>query len=826
MKNIILLFAMVMPFISMAQCDGDIYATFNVAEEPGYDPNTHFMWGKAVHLLDDHWDCKDQMEEYDGGGQAQLRLYTWSMSGGVSVPANANINGQSWNLHNGTYNSGYDLWSQWVAIDGIAEYVKANYPNYLDNLGRFWCEIWVPIRKSGLNNQYTYYHLYLGIWTDYRVKQIGQNWSCEGDQVDFNTKYESPFGTLINQNVTALSPPYTPTSTNGVYNTGNIGTSLTDTAWFNVSGSYIIPTENMNPNDWPFAPQMLQCFYDFNGGSWAQTSLGEIKTLYIDKTFKYIAYNMPTAVQSSGYPSPMYDNDPSINLNSYWGAEGYTGYQWSGGGVTYNSGTNQYWFSPSVGAGVHQVTLSLNNNDKCYNEITSNIPVTQYPGTPNKPRINYIASFDYSSDSAISTGSCLAPTFYDFSTGTTYTDLSFYERHKYLCPKSTEDSIELFILSPSASLTYEWKINVDGLEQTLGGGVSKKVRRLQNPLPNTGTRYKETVYFRSKNIVNNYSPWEYVVLDYPVIVYDTINPNSTTSLYYLDTVCHNGNINYAVANQYLTNSAYLGESYQNVSNPTYYLKYNYTDWNSNSNSLYSGNFTYDWNSPNKLDTFRIVENGVMRSPLSTCWVNWDYCDCEVRTLDVLAVKSPEITNVNLSSTNLTVGEYVQLSATVQYQGTPWFYFDTLSYPYVGNNVWATVIGDTGVRNLYVHAVDNYGCYDDSTFNNLFHVNGYVFSYDPFVDSIMGNSVPVINCLNYDNANNYIITPNSDGINDVLEVCETRHYEIVIIDRWGNVVMELKDESLVNMNDLAKATYYYRLKIESLDDKQGFIEIVK
>src|SRR6218665_1526293 len=152
-------------------CDGNIQSSINVAEEPGLSPNRHFMWGRATKLIADAHGCNDNMEEYGGGGAMTAMIYTTSWGGGIVLPGTANINGTLHNLQNGTYNSGYDLYSQWLAIDAVAEFIKQSYPSYIDAQGRFIIDVNVPCRKDGAlhNNQFTYYHHTLIVWTDYRI---------------------------------------------------------------------------------------------------------------------------------------------------------------------------------------------------------------------------------------------------------------------------------------------------------------------------------------------------------------------------------------------------------------------------------------------------------------------------------------------------------------------------------------------------------------------------------------------------------------------------------------------------------------------------------
>lgn len=828
MKKSILLLCLPLLFINKVSgqgCDDDIQTVFNLSEGAISGAHVVFSWGKATKLIADHYDCKDKMEEYAGGGAMQAFLYNTSWGGGVNVPTSANISGQTWNLIQGSFNSGYSWTQQVLDVDAIAAYTKLNYPQYIDGSGRFILDVLVPVRKGGVNNQFTYYHHALIIWTNYRINQLSPNFSCEGDTVNFNQLFTtSP--TFQNVTVTA-SAPFQATPTPGVYVGGNLGSTLNQSATFSATGTYTIPTENMTPASYPHAGFVVSCFFYWNNGGWNQASLSNLKTLHLNRTFNYTLYNRPSAMQTGTYPSPLWNNDPAFLINSNWSAEGFTSYIWSGGAVLYDSGSNLYSFTPSVGAGQHTITLTLDNAGKCQTTIESSVIVQTYPGTPAKPRLDYLSSFDYSTDSAIRAGGCLAPGYYDFNSGGFVVDASLYERHKYLCPREPEDSMELFILSPQSNLTYYWKRVVNGLEMDLGSGTSKKIVRMHDPAPNVGTTYKEYVFFRSKNIVNNYSPWEYVELEYPVIPYVSVMPNSPTSLYLIDTICHDSGSSYQVFNNLLTSESFLGFDYTNVGGQQNYIRsYEYSDWNSSSTLNNSGNFTYDWIGT-KIDTFSISESAKLRTPLSSCWVDFDWCKCKIRDLDVVAVKNPEITSISGSADSLDVGEYGFFDVNIDWNGSAQWYLDSVGPPYNGNSIVLTGFGSQGDRDMYIIARDVYGCFDDTLRAQIFYVNGLTFTYTPVVDSVNapGFSEEQV-CISVEKGGNVILTPNSDGLNDLINICEYRDYSMQIFDRWGNLVMNPTNQSQIDLSELSKSTYYYILKNAVGERFSGFIEIIK
>ncbi|MEN9699421.1 MAG: hypothetical protein RLZZ301_619 [Bacteroidota bacterium] len=85
----------------------------------------------------------------------------------------------------------------------------------------------------------------------------------------------------------------------------------------------------------------------------------------------------------------------------------------------------------------------------------------------------------------------------------------------------------------------------------------------------------------------------------------------------------------------------------------------------------------------------------------------------------------------------------------------------------------------------------------------------------------------------------VFTPNGDGINDVvvLPYPSFKHYDIQIVNRWGQLIWELTDQQGVAVWDgidfngqlHTDGVYFYRLKGEMLGgtqiDKQGFIHLV-
>jgi gliding motility-associated-like protein len=81
----------------------------------------------------------------------------------------------------------------------------------------------------------------------------------------------------------------------------------------------------------------------------------------------------------------------------------------------------------------------------------------------------------------------------------------------------------------------------------------------------------------------------------------------------------------------------------------------------------------------------------------------------------------------------------------------------------------------------------------------------------------------------------VITANSDGINDILQInplfqnCST--FELLIHNRWGHLVFKSTSSDVffsgndLDGNVLQEGVYFYYLKTE-IGDKQGAISIIK
>jgi gliding motility-associated-like protein len=81
--------------------------------------------------------------------------------------------------------------------------------------------------------------------------------------------------------------------------------------------------------------------------------------------------------------------------------------------------------------------------------------------------------------------------------------------------------------------------------------------------------------------------------------------------------------------------------------------------------------------------------------------------------------------------------------------------------------------------------------------------------------------------------NNVFSPNGDGINEYWVIDNLMFYpqnELVVINRWGNEVLTLKNyQNDWNGSDLSEGTYFYILKVEMCDGEHtmnGYVTILR
>lgn len=146
------------------------------------------------------------------------------------------------------------------------------------------------------------------------------------------------------------------------------------------------------------------------------------------------------------------------------------------------------------------------------------------------------------------------------------------------------------------------------------------------------------------------------------------------------------------------------------------------------------------------------------------------------------------------------------------QSWTWIFPDSSSTYFQSTNQ-SIIFGTGGPQEIGLVLVDNLGCIDTA------FLTVYVSDPDIWVPNVF--------------------TPNGDGINDIvtLPYPSFKRYDIQILNRWGNLVFELKDQTGIAVWDgydfngqlHTDGVFFYKLKGEMLGgtliDKHGFIHLV-
>ena len=107
----------------------------------------------------------------------------------------------------------------------------------------------------------------------------------------------------------------------------------------------------------------------------------------------------------------------------------------------------------------------------------------------------------------------------------------------------------------------------------------------------------------------------------------------------------------------------------------------------------------------------------------------------------------------------------------------------------------------------------------------------------FYEDTLYYTLNVVNCPNTGSSNSFlvpnVITPNSDGINDLFEVANLpENTEVLILNRWGNVVFSSTnyqnnwDGKDTMGNELVNGVYTYKFTTESGKEGYGFVHLIR
>ena len=107
----------------------------------------------------------------------------------------------------------------------------------------------------------------------------------------------------------------------------------------------------------------------------------------------------------------------------------------------------------------------------------------------------------------------------------------------------------------------------------------------------------------------------------------------------------------------------------------------------------------------------------------------------------------------------------------------------------------------------------------------------------FYEDTLYYTLNVVNCPNTGSSNSFlvpnVITPNSDGINDLFEIQNLpENTEVIILNRWGNVVFSSANYQNnwngidISGKDLVDGVYTYKFKMESGTIGHGFVHLIR
>ncbi|MEX1193422.1 MAG: gliding motility-associated C-terminal domain-containing protein [Brumimicrobium sp.] len=160
-------------------------------------------------------------------------------------------------------------------------------------------------------------------------------------------------------------------------------------------------------------------------------------------------------------------------------------------------------------------------------------------------------------------------------------------------------------------------------------------------------------------------------------------------------------------------------------------------------------------------------------------------------------------------------------------------------PIIDTNNWTKIEGDFIADGLEEYLTIGY--FRDTPYMDTIKLQeGFYLGAFYYVDSISLHEVGVVSgesCEAAEIAFPNIITPNSDNSNDFIDA--SKYFaitdEIVILNRWGNVIRILTEEQPIwdgttrNGKDCTEGVYFYKFQYDWSDkikEKSGFIHLVR
>jgi gliding motility-associated-like protein len=118
-------------------------------------------------------------------------------------------------------------------------------------------------------------------------------------------------------------------------------------------------------------------------------------------------------------------------------------------------------------------------------------------------------------------------------------------------------------------------------------------------------------------------------------------------------------------------------------------------------------------------------------------------------------------------------------------------------------------------------------FSEISFNYINELTGNAIAAYYYIDDILLTEID----LNIPN----IFTPNNDGVNDLFEINlnfqDFENTQLVIINRWGNIVFDSKTSNSFSWDGnsgnqkCTEGVYFYVFKTD-LIEKKGFIELIR
>ena len=151
--------------------------------------------------------------------------------------------------------------------------------------------------------------------------------------------------------------------------------------------------------------------------------------------------------------------------------------------------------------------------------------------------------------------------------------------------------------------------------------------------------------------------------------------------------------------------------------------------------------------------------------------------------------------------------------------------------YLADGTWKTINIQFTALNSIQSIMIGGPCSPPNDFTFL-DSNGYTFEPYFVLDNASLNEINLEDC-NFDFTIPNVITPNSDGLNDLFEIENLpENTELIILNRWGNAVFSSSnyqnnwDGKNTSGKDLVDGVYYYKIKTMAGKVSHGFIHLTR